>query len=132
MRFLQGRDPGLALRIVGRDFLPEGPRFAALSRDPDDDGDEPRWPGPSARSASHDRAKHLASLYVDDLADVIRDGIDPRFELSRYGEKLAASAPRFDPLRDALDGAADPGRRARSTRSPRELLRRSTAPTWSA
>src|SRR6185436_2406948 len=26
--FLQGRDPSLALRIVGRDFLPAGPRFA--------------------------------------------------------------------------------------------------------
>ena len=42
-----------------------------------------------------DRARHLASLFVDDLADVIRDGIDPRFELSRYGEKLASSAARF-------------------------------------
>src|SRR5688500_15916306 len=28
VRFLQGRDPSLALRIVGRAFLPEGPRFA--------------------------------------------------------------------------------------------------------
>src|SRR5687767_6354051 len=27
LRFLQGRDPDLALRIVGRSFLPEGPRF---------------------------------------------------------------------------------------------------------
>jgi radical SAM superfamily enzyme YgiQ (UPF0313 family) len=51
-----------------------------------------------------DRAKHLASLYVDDLADVIREGIDSRFELSRYGEKLAASAPSFEPLRQALEG----------------------------
>src|SRR5687767_14160567 len=31
VRFLQGRDPGLALRIVGRAFLPEGPRFAPIS-----------------------------------------------------------------------------------------------------
>ncbi|MBC7974222.1 MAG: radical SAM protein, partial [Myxococcales bacterium] len=50
-----------------------------------------------------DRAKHLASLFIDDLADVIRDGIQPDFELSRYGERLAASAPTFDPLRDALE-----------------------------
>jgi radical SAM superfamily enzyme YgiQ (UPF0313 family) len=34
---------------------------------------------------------------------VIRDGIQPDFELSRYGERLAASAPTFDPLRDALE-----------------------------
>ena len=64
-----------------------------------------RCAGRSARSASPIARKHLASLYIDDLADVVRDGIDPRFELSRYGERLAASAPTFDPLRDALEGA---------------------------
>ena len=50
----------------------------------------------------HDRAKYLASLYVDDLADVIGRGEDPHFGLSRYGEKLAASAPSFDGLAAAL------------------------------
>ena len=84
--------PSLALRIVGRAFLPEGPRFAALDA-------EPATATATIRSAwafgelGIDRPRpHLASLYVDDLADVIRDGIDPRFELSRYGEQLAASA----------------------------------------
>ena len=43
---------------------------------------------------------------IDDLADAIRDGIDPRFTLSRYGESLASSAPTFDPIADAL--AAEP------------------------
>ena len=37
-----------------------------------------------------------------------RDGIDPRFELSRYGEKLAASAPT---LRSAARGARRASRR---------------------
>ncbi len=102
IRFLQGRDRGLALRIVGRTFLPEGPRFAPIAATGDDD--EPlAWA--FGTLGLDDRARHLASLYVDDLADVIRDGIDPRFELSRYGEKLASSAPTFDPLRDALEGA---------------------------
>ncbi len=101
IRFLQGRDPSLALRIVGREFLPEGPRFAALHAEaPGDDDDPLAWA--FGQLAIADRAKHLASLYVDDLADVIRLGIDPRFELSRYGEKLAASAPTFDGLAEAL------------------------------
>ena len=39
---------------------------------------------------------------MDDLADVWRAGADPRFELARYGERLAASAPSFDPLQAAL------------------------------
>jgi hypothetical protein len=49
-----------------------------------------------------EQARYLASLYIDDLADVWRDGIDPKFELARYGERLAASAPSFDPLEAAL------------------------------
>lgn len=101
VRFLQGRDPGLALRIVGRELLPEGPRFAAIAED-EEEGDPLAWAFGGLGLA--DRAKHLASLYVDDLADTIRDGIDPDFELARYGERLAASAPSFDPLRDALEG----------------------------
>ena len=115
IRFLQGRDPQLALRIVTRELLPEGPRFAALAsapgRDAEPDGDA--GTGAPADDALDwafgalgvgDRAKHLASLYIDDLADTIREGIAPDFELARYGERLAASAPTFDPLRDALAG----------------------------
>jgi radical SAM superfamily enzyme YgiQ (UPF0313 family) len=99
VRFLQGRDPSLALRIAGRAFLPEGPRFAHLTGH-----------GAEALVAAFgslgttDQARYLASLYVDDLADAWRDGIDPRFELARYGERLAASAPSFEPLEAALDG----------------------------
>ncbi|HWB74648.1 MAG TPA: hypothetical protein VG755_06825, partial [Nannocystaceae bacterium] len=99
IRFLQGKDPTLALRIVGRDFLPEGPRFAALASDSDDD-DTLAWAFGALGLV--DRAKHLASLYVDDLADAIKHGVDPHFELSRYGEKLGASAATFDALHGAL------------------------------
>ncbi|HET9621337.1 MAG TPA: radical SAM protein [Kofleriaceae bacterium] len=103
IRFLQGRDAGLALRIVGRDLLPEGPRFAAVDGGPGADDEDPlAWA--FGGLGTTDRAKHLASLYIDDLADVIRDGIQPDFELARYAERLAASAPSFDPLRDALEG----------------------------
>jgi radical SAM superfamily enzyme YgiQ (UPF0313 family) len=102
IRFLQGQDPSLALRIVGREFLPEGPRFAVLSAT----GDSEEHLGWAFGALGvQDQAKYLASLYVDDLADVLREGIDPRFELSRYAEKLAASAPTFDDLHAALAGA---------------------------
>lgn len=101
IRFLQGKDPALALRIVSRDFVPEGPRFDAVAQVESGTGEEGlHWAFGSL--GVQDRAKYLASLMVDDLADVIRLGIDPRFELSRYGEKLAASAPSFDPIADAL------------------------------
>ncbi|HEX7238150.1 MAG TPA: radical SAM protein, partial [Gammaproteobacteria bacterium] len=100
VRFLQGRDPSLALRIVGRAFLPEGPRFAPLAQAAAA-GDDPLGAAFGALGTT-DQARYLASLYVDDLADAWRDGIDPRFELARYGERLAASAPTFEPLEAAL------------------------------
>ncbi len=95
IRFLQGRDPSLALRIERGAFLPQGPRFEVASHDALD------WA--FGTLGSLDRAKHLASLYIDDIADAIRDGIDSHFELARYAESLAASASRFDPLAQALE-----------------------------
>jgi radical SAM superfamily enzyme YgiQ (UPF0313 family) len=99
IRFLQRRDPSLGLRIVGRAFLPEGPRFAHLSP-----LDEQLFASFGTLGTT-EQARYLASLYIDDLADVWRDGIDPRFEFARYGERLAASAASFDPLHDALNAA---------------------------
>jgi radical SAM superfamily enzyme YgiQ (UPF0313 family) len=102
VRFLQGRDPAMALRIVRRDELPEGPRFAAISQGPGADEDDALgWA--FGGLGTTDRARYLASLYIDDLADVVREGIDPEFDLSRYGERLAASTPSFDGLHDALE-----------------------------
>src|SRR6185295_13909314 len=51
---------------------------------------------------AQDRARHLATLYLDDIADVLRDAVDPRFEFVRYAESLAQSQSTFDPLAEAL------------------------------
>jgi len=99
--FLQGKDPTLAHRICGRKFLPEGPRFEALAVFVDDEGGDPLGWAFGALGES-DRAKHLATLYLNDLADVLRDAVDPRFEFVRYAESLAQSQPTFDPLAAAL------------------------------
>ncbi|GAA5178158.1 radical SAM protein [Niveibacterium umoris] len=102
--FLQGRDPTVAHRIGGRNFLPEGARFDSLEVYVDPDGGDPlAWAFGSL--GMQDRARHLATLYLNDLADVLRDAVDPRFEFVRYGESLAASQPSFDPLAQALAGA---------------------------
>jgi len=99
--FLQGRDSTLAHRIVGRHFLPEGPRFSSLDVYMDEDGGDPLGWAFGALGL-HDRAKHLATLYLNDLADVLRDAIDSRFEFVRYAESLAGSQPTFDPLAASL------------------------------
>lgn len=88
IRFLQGKDSSLATRICRGGFLPEGTRFANLEEDD--------WAFGSMGLT--DRAKHLASLYIDDLSDLIQTTIDPRFGLSRYAEQLASSATSFDPV----------------------------------
>jgi len=102
--FLQGRDATLAHRIAGRQFLPEGPRFATLDAyvDPDDPegGDPLAWA--FGALGQQDRARHLATLYLNDLADVVRDAVDARFEFVRYAESLAMSQPTFEPLAQAL------------------------------
>jgi radical SAM superfamily enzyme YgiQ (UPF0313 family) len=99
--FLQGRDPSLAHRIASRNFLPEGPRFAALDAYVDDDGGDPLGWAFGALGVQ-DRARHFATLYLDDLADVLRDAVDERFEFVRYAESLAQSQPSFEPLAQAL------------------------------
>jgi len=101
MAFLQGRDSTLAHRICSRAFLPEGPRFESLDVYIDEDGGDPlAWA--FGALGLQDKARHLATLYLNDLADVLRDAIDPRFEFVRYAEQLAQSQPTFDPLAEAL------------------------------
>ena len=102
--FLQGRDPSIGHRICGRNFLPEGPRFASLDVFIDDEGGDPlAWAFGSL--GVQDRARHLATLYLNDLADVLRDAVDERFEFVRYAESLARSQPSFEPLARALAAA---------------------------
>ena len=102
--FLQGRDPSMGFRIAGRNFLPEGPRFEPLDVYIDEDGGDPlAWAFGSL--GVQDRARHLATLYLNDLADVLREAVDPRFEFVRYAESLARSQPTFEPLARALSAA---------------------------
>jgi hypothetical protein len=101
IRFLQGRDSTLAHRIAARGLLPEGPRFAALDAYEDDgSGDPLAWA--FGALGVQDKARHLCTLYLNDLADVLRDAVDERFEFVRYAESLASSQPTFDPLAQAL------------------------------
>ncbi|MFP8780850.1 B12-binding domain-containing radical SAM protein [Hydrogenophaga sp. RWCD_12] len=103
--YLQGRDSTLAYRIAARGLLPEGPRFSALdnyqSLDESDGGGDPLGWAFGALGVQ-DKARHLCTLYLNDLADVVRDAADERFEFVRYAESLASSQPSFDPMAAAL------------------------------
>ncbi|MFN3495940.1 MAG: radical SAM protein, partial [Hydrogenophaga sp.] len=81
IRFLQGRDSTLAHRIAARGLLPEGPRFGSLDAYEDDGtGDPLAWA--FGALGVQDKARHLCTLYLNDLADVLRDA-----ELAMYYAK---------------------------------------------
>jgi hypothetical protein len=86
--FLQGCAPELQEGLLHPGGLPEGPRFASMR-------------GLFASDDEAALARHRASLFLDEIADVVHDGLDARFELARYAESLATMAD-FDSLRRAL------------------------------
>ncbi|MCQ8897021.1 radical SAM protein [Limnobacter humi] len=102
IRFLQGGDSTLAHRINTRNYLPEGERFDSLNSYVDEGGDSLAWA--FGALGAQDRARHLATLYLNDLSDVVRDAIDERFEFVRYAESLASGQASFDPMELALEG----------------------------
>ena len=91
--FLQGRKPELAHLICGRHWLPEADHFEQTT-----DLDHG-----FGYLGIHDRAKHLATLYLDDISNLITQTIDPHFGFSRYAERLGRSASSFDELQAALE-----------------------------
>jgi hypothetical protein len=97
IRFLQGKEPHLSHRIAAREYLPEGPRFDVLAAMAQSGVDVTR-----ATHGERDFAVYLASLFIDDLADVITREIDPRFGLARYAESLGLGMRRFGPIKEAL------------------------------
>lgn len=90
--FLQGKRPTLARLIAHREFLPEASRFAQL--------DDLKWAFGSM--GLQDMAKHIATLYLEDLSDLIKETVDEHFGFSRYAERLGRSANTFDELYEAL------------------------------
>lgn len=90
--FLQGKNPTLALQICQEDFLPEASRFSQL--------EELDWA--FGTMGTQDKAKHLATLYLEDISDFIVECVDENFGFSRYAERLGRSANSFDELYEAL------------------------------
>jgi hypothetical protein len=90
--FLQGKSNTLAHFICTRNFLPEASRFEQI--------DDLKWAFGSMGKL--DMAKHIATMYLEDLSDLIKENIDEHFGFSRYAESLGRSANSFDELYNAL------------------------------
>ncbi|MDC8104131.1 B12-binding domain-containing radical SAM protein [Chryseobacterium sp. PTM-20240506] len=92
IHFLQGKNATLARQICSMNFLPEASRFNQL--------DDMEFA--FGNMGLQDKAKHLATLYLEDLSDYIVENIDSDFGFSRYAERLGKSANSFDELYSKL------------------------------
>jgi hypothetical protein len=100
IEFLQDKNPTLAYLIAEGDYLPQAGRFEQL--------DDLEWA--FGTLGIRDKARYFATLYLEDLGDLITEAIDPHFGFSRYAERLGMSATSFDELHEALqqpDGLID-------------------------
>ena len=86
--FLQGKNASFARQICTENFLPQASRFQQL--------DDLDWAFGSM--GIQDKAKHLATLFLEDLSDFIVECVDENFGFSRYAERLGQSANSFDEL----------------------------------
>ncbi|SFH84013.1 B12-binding domain-containing radical SAM protein [Halpernia frigidisoli] len=86
--FLQNKNSTLARQICSMNFLPEASRFNQL--------DDLEYS--FGNMGLQDKAKHLATLYLEDISDYIVENIDADFGFSRYAERIGQSANSFDEL----------------------------------
>ncbi|MFA0963942.1 radical SAM protein [Roseivirga sp. BDSF3-8] len=90
--YLQDDNPTLGHLICEGNYLPEANRFTQL--------DDLEWA--FGTMGVRDKARHLATLYLEDLSDLIVEAVDPHFGFSRYAERLGRSASTFDGLQAEL------------------------------
>jgi hypothetical protein len=86
--FLQDNNPTLAHSICKREMLPEASRFEHT-----DDLEKA-----FGNMGIQDKAKYIATMYLEDLSDLIKETVDNHFGFSRYAERLGRSANSFDEL----------------------------------
>ncbi|MFZ1423155.1 MAG: radical SAM protein [Saprospiraceae bacterium] len=91
--FLQNQNPTLGHLISGRSFLPEASRFNNIVNLDEAFG----------QICIQDKAKYIATLYLEDLSDFIKEVVDPHFGFSRYAERLGRMASSFDFLLEELE-----------------------------
>lgn len=93
IRFLQGSNQTFARQICTDNFLPQANRLLNI-QDTD-------WAFGSMGIQDH--AKHIATLYLEDLSDFVVECVDDQFGFSRYAERLGRSANSFDDLYSVLE-----------------------------
>ena len=99
IRFLQGHSGSLAYRLCHPGFLPRGKHFD-LNKGFD------MYDGSGNTIAVHDRAKFVATLFLYDIAEVIRELVFPYFQITlvdRYYDDFVHRCTTFERMQAELE-----------------------------
>lgn len=91
--YLQKQEVTAAYQINHDSFLPKSHRFENLEEDLN-------WA--FGNLGVLDKAKHFATLFIEELGDFIRANVDEFFSFTRYAERISSSASSFDQLEEYL------------------------------
>jgi radical SAM superfamily enzyme YgiQ (UPF0313 family) len=86
IKFLQGQNDSAAFRINSGKWLPEGERQEY-----------------EIENELLGNARHKATLYLEEIGDIITNFCDPSFGFSRYAERLAFSPPEFTNIKNSVE-----------------------------
>ncbi len=91
--FLRSPNKEAAKRLSVLSLFPRGHRTSRVNKNIN-------WAKGDA--GTMDKAKHYATLFIEELGDFIRGNVDEFFSFTRYAEQIATSASSFDGLEDSL------------------------------
>lgn len=91
--FLQSQDIETAHTILKANYLPVGHRLSKVN---------PHINWASGDVGVIDKAKHLATLYIEEIGDFIHANVDEFFSFTKYAEQIATSASSFNQLAEFL------------------------------
>ena len=93
MNYLRVQEVTAAYQIVHKDYLPHGHRRIKLDKD---------LTAEFGKLGILDKAKHIATLFVEELGDFINVNVDEFFSFTRYAEQIARAASSFDTIASYL------------------------------
>jgi len=91
--FLRTHETTTAYQLIHDSYLPRAHRFENLEEDLS-------WA--FGNLGILDKAKHYATLFIEELGDFIKANVDEFFSFTRYAERISSSASSFEELNEYL------------------------------
>jgi len=92
--FLQKQDIETAHKILEPKFLPKGHRLIHVNK-------AIKWE--NGEAGIIDKAKHYATLFIEEIGDFIHANVDEFFAFTKYAEQIATAASNFNQIDEFLN-----------------------------